>query len=196
VPKFVNTNPHRVSADYDGGSVRLSAGEVREVDGAAADALKSVPGVETATAANAKSWEAELAARSGPTGEGAARLEHKASIGGQRNELRQSLIAGPLQVVIGDDQAPVGPPTGTVTTRQAVAREGDVERQAFADHDALEPIEGVDALDARLPAAGTFTGDQIHNAQHENLKAAEAAAEAQISSSGDSGSGDSGDSDK
>lgn len=46
-------------------------------------------------------------------------------------------VAAPLNVVVGDNEAPYGPPTGTITTKQAVMRDADnsVERKAFGDHE-------------------------------------------------------------
>ncbi|HKB40207.1 MAG TPA: hypothetical protein VKD72_27500, partial [Gemmataceae bacterium] len=43
--------------------------------------------------------------------------------------------AVPLNTVVGDNEAPHGPPTGTITTKQAVMREAgsSVERKAFGD---------------------------------------------------------------
>jgi hypothetical protein len=49
----------------------------------------------------------------------------------------QATVAAPLNVVVGDDEAPYGPPTGTITTKQAVMRDASssVERKAFGDHE-------------------------------------------------------------
>lgn len=60
---------------------------------------------------------------------------------------RTVTVAVPLNEVIGDDEAPFGPPSGTITTKQTAAREAksSVERMAFGDHEWLkEEAEGRD----------------------------------------------------
>src|SRR3954451_17299 len=49
----------------------------------------------------------------------------------------QASVAAGLNVVIGDNEAPYGPPTGTITTKQAVMRDASnsAERNAFGDHE-------------------------------------------------------------
>jgi hypothetical protein len=55
----------------------------------------------------------------------------------------QAGVAAPLNKVIGDNEAPFGPPTGTITTKQAVMREASssAERLAFGDHEWLPEDE-------------------------------------------------------
>jgi hypothetical protein len=62
--------------------------------------------------------------------------EHSAWVG-------RASVAAPLNRVIGDNEAPYGPPTGTITTKQAVMREASSsnERNAFGDHEWLPEDE-------------------------------------------------------
>jgi hypothetical protein len=58
---------------------------------------------------------------------------------------RTVTVAVPLNEVIGDDEAPYGPPSGTITTKQTAAREGksQFERDRFGQHEWLpEDAEG------------------------------------------------------
>lgn len=49
----------------------------------------------------------------------------------------QASVAANLNKVVGDNEAPYGPPTGTITTKQAVMRgaSNSAERRAFGDHE-------------------------------------------------------------
>jgi len=56
----------------------------------------------------------------------------------------RATTSAPLNVVVGDNEAPYGPPSGTITTKQAVMRDASssVERRAFGDHEWLpEDVE-------------------------------------------------------
>lgn len=53
----------------------------------------------------------------------------------------------PLQQVVGDDDAPYGPPTGTITTKQTEAAKSSVEKERFADHEQLEVPEGASPVE-------------------------------------------------
>ena len=62
----------------------------------------------------------------------------------------QASVAAPLNKVVGDNEAPYGPPTGTITTKQAVMRDASssVERKAFGDHEWLPEDKEARNLDA------------------------------------------------
>lgn len=110
-----------------------------------------------------------------------SRLQAKLAIGPARQSLRQQVVVAPLQRVVGDDAAPQGPPSGTITTRFAAAtsgEEGDLEAFAQGEEKVAlgEKIEVAgDASDLDV-LAGRATGAQIHNAQVDNGQAAEEAA--------------------
>jgi hypothetical protein len=112
MPKFVNKNSHPIRVrNGDGNNLRrVRSGEVVECDGVLADNLEATNGVESASSADEKSWQAVLDA--------------------QHDN---------LQTVVGDNAAPHGPDSGTITTKEAVREHGsDADRAAF-------PEPGVDA---------------------------------------------------
>jgi hypothetical protein len=74
----------------------------------------------------------------------------------------QASVAAPLNVVVGDNEAPFGPPTGTITTKQAVMRDASssAERLAFGDHEWLPE-------DAEERNLGESTSGTVQAAQAE-----------------------------
>lgn len=85
-------------------------------------------------------------------------------------ELSHAVASAPLQVVVGDDQAPYGPGTGTVTTKQAIVQDGGSEEyQAFAQGEPkgkVEQQEGAPNQDGEpLGPHGTPVSSQVHNEQ-------------------------------
>lgn len=133
MPTLVNRNAHGVR----NGGYRLGAGEVRDVSGDEADVLSGISGVETA-----KKEDKEAADRHGSrsrSAEAPGQLRQvQAAAAEVRVQGRNLLVVIPLQTVIGDDAAPYGPPSGTVTTKQAIANESEIgspDRKAFADHE-------------------------------------------------------------
>ena len=160
MPKFVNKNAHPVRYGTDA-STRLVPGQVVDVDGKDADTLKAMAGVEAASQTDVKAWEDSQNA-------GVLSPENATNpINSAIAEFRQAtsnLLAALNGVVIGDDQAPYGPPTGTVTTKQAAGRE---EPQQFGQNEAFQvgKVEGDVADVAAAPAVGILPGREIHNAQ-------------------------------
>lgn len=148
MPKLVNRNPHAIRArDENGDNHRLRAGQVVDCSGPQADALKGVSGVDTATKDDEKAWDVAR----GIKDTGGAR----SSIVSVTGVLTQARVAGrmasvvvPLNEVIGDDAAPLGPPSGVITTKQAVAREGELENQKFGQRERMPE----DADNEKLPA--------------------------------------------
>jgi hypothetical protein len=93
-------------------------------------------------------------------------------------------VSAPLNRVIGDNEAPFGPPTGTITTKQAVMRaaENSNERNAFGDHEWLPE-------DAEARNLADSTSGKVQAAQAEQSGKLEKVTE-EILSSGDESSGD------
>ncbi len=173
MPKLVNKNAHGVRAN----GARLMAGQVRDVDGEEADALKGIPGVETASADDEKAWDAKRGG--GATSEGAGLTAGiEGAVRQRRHDSRRESVAVPNNVVVGDDEAPIGPPTGTITTKQAVSKEGPIEKQAFADHEA-EPG------DEELEGTG-----EVHSQQAVARAELDEATQAALEDSGEEGSSD------
>lgn len=183
MPKLVNGNTHAIRVRHPDGSLhRILPGQVVDADGAFADALTDTAGVSTATAEQSKAWDAKLDAdrtRSAMPGDG-SRLSSKLAIGPARAELRALATVAPLQRVVGDDHAPQGPASGTITTRGDAATSGD-ERDlvAFAQGEELV-MQGVKVespgADEHEIASGRATQSDIHNAQVDNAQVAEDAA--------------------
>lgn len=183
--KLVNKNSHpaRVRHPSGGPLRRILPGQVVEADGEFADTLKSTPGFETASSDDVKRHEAALdraRTKSAMPGDG-SRINAKNAIVPALQEVRMQTIVAPLQRVIGDDAAPHAPESGTVTTRRDAALAGDaLDREAFARHDVLgldsEVVLGAAPATNAEIVTGTATQEQIHNAQVENARAADAAA--------------------
>jgi hypothetical protein len=90
-------------------------------------------------------------------------------------------VAAPLNTVVGDNEAPFGPPTGTITTKQAVMRDAasSAERMAFGDHEWLpEDEEGRnlgDSTSGKVQAAQAAASGRLEEVTQElqDLAAAE-----------------------
>jgi hypothetical protein len=172
MPEFVNNLDHPVRVANDQGeSVKVRPGQVINADGAFADNLKAIDGVDEATDEDREAWENRDPTVSDITS-GKVSLEQELSDARVRG--RVASIAVPLNQVIGDDNAPIGPPSGTITTKQAVARIGPVEKRAFADHERLPEEAGNERLNEveRVQAELKGVVEDVHN------EALEAAAEA------------------
>lgn len=177
-PSFVNDKAHRVTTtDNDGKSVRLRAGQVVDADGAYADRLQGL-GLPTASDDDRERYESSRRRKRG--GEGSRRLAAKRALAPARSALRALTTVAPLQVVIGDDQAPYGPPTGTITTKQALAQESEEGRKAFADGEAIPGDVVADGQTPDTRLAQQPTGVEVHNAQEQASRVAQAAAESHL----------------
>lgn len=182
MPKLINSNAHairvpRSDTDSTGGQ-RVLAGAVVDADGEQADRLLATAGVRTATAEEVKRYDAQQETAS--TGRG-SRIDAKASLARLSADARMQQIVAPLQRVVGDDAAPQGPPSGTITTRGQAATSGDDrDLAAFASGEELvmqgKTVGEGDTPDNAALVTGGLTGDDIHNAQVENAKVAERAA--------------------
>jgi hypothetical protein len=194
MPTFINKNNHPVRVPSQEGQVaslpRIMPGQVVEADGFFADRLAATPGVDEASGDEASEYrerrdaEREQAMNPGP----ALRQQAADLLGPARVEARMLSVVGPLQRVIGDDQAPYAPPTGTITTKQAVRREAaDADNQAvvqaFGPNEAYFEVEGVEPenpIDATVRSSPS-----IHNTQAANQDAAEEAANRIIDPTGE-----------
>lgn len=197
-PTFVNDKSHPVRVSEPGAGPngaaklrRIVPGQTISADGAFADALEAA-GLPSATDEQEEAYEARRHADGEETS--SARLEQRSALGSARTAIRHALVAAPLRRVVGDDQAPFGPPSGTVTTKGAVVEglePGDPEREAFAQNEAVpgEKVEGADTADPSLPASVVPTSPEIHNAQVENAEAAEEIAQELVSLEGGNGPG-------
>ncbi len=193
MPTYINGNAHAIRVPRDDkdttGGRRLVPGQVVEADSAFADALAATPGVRTATSDERERWQNSLAG----VGAGGSRIAAKATLGDISQALRVANVVAPLQRVVGDDAAPQGPPSGTITTRGAAAtsgKPGDLEAFAQGEElvmqgvkiDGADTPSGVQALDSGITQA------QVHNAQVDNAERAEMVARAVIAGE-DSGAG-------
>lgn len=182
---FVNKNPHpvRVRKPVNAGPdtlVRLRPGQVISADGEFADNLENTPGVEHASDSDERSWERErerYTDENAMVGE-ASRLGDKLRLSPLRVALRHATIAAPLRRVVGDDAAPYGPPSGTVTSKGQIVEglePGHPDRVAFAENEAVpgETIEHAAQPEPLLPISTKPTSEEIHNAQVANVEAAE-----------------------
>jgi hypothetical protein len=131
MPTLVNRNAHGVRS----GGYRLGAGEVRDVSGEQADALSSINGVETASDEESREYKGRGSGgkEAGTPGRLRSMQEHYAQV---RLAGKTLTVVIPLQEVIGDDAAPYGPPSGTITTKQALAEDPE-QRKHFADHERI-----------------------------------------------------------
>lgn len=148
--KYVkNTLDHGVRADGQ----RIPAGGVAKVDGDSA--LADYPGVESSSK---KDYDAYRKQRE--VGGGSPSRDRHEALKGYRQAHRAESVAAPLQVVVGDDDAPYGPNTGTITTKQAVAKQGAEEKRRFADHEQAEVPEGASKIEQKQ-AANTRAVEEV-----------------------------------
>lgn len=182
-PSFVNTNSHPVRVDRPSPTpgrpsklVRLRPGQVVEAEGEYADSLAATPGVENATEEQAKVHEASVAQhrREGEMPGLGTRLGEKLALGPARVALRRAIHA-PLRRVVGDDAAPLGPPSGETSSKAQEAVKDDAHRRAFADHERLpgERVRGAGAPPLLIPASADPRSGEIENAQARNAEQAE-----------------------
>ena len=131
MPKFVNTNDHPVRVGKSDSLRRIIPGQVVEADGEFADQLKGTSGVESANQTHEKAWADRNA---GPSDQPGPDELAGVNVGPALAAIGKLAVSDPLQVVIGDDSAPHGPPTGTVTTRSEARKSGDpLEKLAFGE---------------------------------------------------------------
>jgi hypothetical protein len=130
MPKFVNKNAHPVRVSDGKRLRRLVPGQVVTAEGEFADNLQSTSGVDTAGSNHEKEWDAKRSRTT--SSEAGPEALQMVDPGPAITALGKVAVSDPLQVVVGDDAAPRGPGTGTITTRDAVHESGDVlDKLAF-----------------------------------------------------------------
>ena len=168
--EYVNTNPHGViTRDENGERVRYAPGPFESDD----SSVEQIDGVVSASSQEGQDYEA-LHPQSEDTQGGSLNDSVAAGLAEARSAARRFLAVS-NQVILGDDEAPFGPETGTVTTKQAHIEgvpAGDPERQAFADHEAF-PSE------VRGKAVTDVAAQQAVDTEKVNQLAAELVAESQ-----------------
>jgi hypothetical protein len=165
MPKLVNRNSHAVRArDENGVEHRLRSGQVVDASGPQADALKGIANVESANKSDEEAWDRARGRKD--RGDSSATIVHVTGVLTQaRVAGRMASVVVPLNEVVGDDAAPLGPPSGTITTKQAVAREGQLENEKFGQRERLPE----DAENERLPdverkqAENIAVLEEVHN---------------------------------
>lgn len=165
MPEFVNNNDQAVRVRHEGRLYRLRPGQVMQVEGGAADLFSNMNGIDTASGDDKERWEESQRVGSGDITETDA---GKMSLDRMQTQLRvqarTAAVAVPLQQVIGDNDAPIGPPTGTITTKEAVAQQGVREKLAFMDHERFSDEadnEGLSEIE-RLQAEAQRTVNDLH----------------------------------
>lgn len=142
MPELINNLPHRVAVtDSEGRVHKLASGQVKSVDGGAADLLLGIEGVETASSEDKDNYQANK--RGVMSDATSGKQSREAAYAEARAQARAINVSVPLNEVIGDNDAPLGPPSGVITTKQAVAGLGPEEKRAYADHERL-PHEAED----------------------------------------------------
>lgn len=139
--ELINTNNQRVEPTE---GVRLKAGQVGHFDGVDADRLLALDGVHPLD-----SDEGDEYVKAHPevvTSEASASLVLSDALTAV-SRAQAVITQAPQQRVIGDDEAPLGPPTGTVTTRHQQAELSPVDAAAFAPNEALAS----EAPEERIP---------------------------------------------
>jgi hypothetical protein len=153
--EYTNTNDHAVRVRDDEGNLRrLAPGAVIAAEGDFEKRVKSVDGLESATDEHRDAYRAQLAdvSNEDPTPDQAV----SEAVSGARAAVTRAQVVEPLQRIVGDDDAPFGPPTGTITTKSAIMEEtkpGDPERNAFADHERLPSELGENASEVEVAQA-------------------------------------------
>lgn len=144
MPYLKNTLGHGVRS----GATRIPPGGVADVDGDAAKVLGSYAGVEKAS-----KEEYDAAHAPDATGGGSPSRDAEQRMKAHRVAHRVEATAAPLQVVVGDDDAPYGPPSGVVTTKQTEAKKGAEEKRRFADHEHAEVPKGASKVEQKQAKA-------------------------------------------
>lgn len=144
-----NTNGHGVRD----GAVRIPAGGVAKVD--SGSAIASYNGVESSSKKDYDAYQ-----KQGSVGGGSPSRDRHENLKKLRHRHRMEAVAAPLQVVVGDDDAPHGPNTGVITTKQAVAKESAEAKRRFADHEQAEVPEGASEIEQRQ-AENTRVAEEV-----------------------------------
>lgn len=196
---FANDLTHPAVVEVDGKSFKLPAGGVQTFSGGVAEEFQAIadrnPGVRVLSGSEAKEALAARAADTVNPTESAQSLVPKA-VAEAVGALGQLTVAAPLQVVIGDDLAPYGPGSGTISTKQVEAAKnpGGADRVAFADNEVLvgDP-KFAEPAQPFSPVADTAA--QVHESQRQARVQTERAI-AELGLAGESADGEEGDEDE
>jgi hypothetical protein len=165
-------SPIRVS-NGEGVNVRFPPGAVRAADGTLAENASGVEGLREASE-DERNVQGQIEA-------GSRDLSRDQKLADVAAYARMMRISVPLNEVIGDDEAPYGPPSGTITTKQAAAREDPTEQGDFSQHFGPNEWQGQHAnqLGDAEPAPGEpLRGRHVQAAQAKQSGAVEEATEA------------------
>jgi hypothetical protein len=141
MPYFRNENPHGVRV----GNSRIPANSVGYVSDEDAKSYANYNGVSKVSDSEGKKAVEEQ--RDSKMTDVSPGTELNSRMAEARVASRSYGVTGPLQVVIGDDDAPYGPPSGVVTTKQLEAQKGPEEKRRFADHEHIEVPEGASQVE-------------------------------------------------
>jgi hypothetical protein len=133
---FKNTLSHAVRAG-ETRDTRIPAGGVVQVSDDDAQKYEGVNGVESASEQDYNSYREQSVVTADKTGDMVLQEEYNSTVG----EAARNLVAAPLQVVVGDNEAPLGPPTGTRTTKRALMNQDAAHAAAFGPNEAREKVE-------------------------------------------------------
>lgn len=157
-----NTKSHVVSS----GKLKIGAGRAKCVDNNDPDAkiVAAYAGVNTLSPGSD-----EANAALDPKGVLSGVTSEESNLGNVlaegRNRLAHIAVSAPLQVVVGEDTAPLGPPTGTVSTKAIEAAKDAAHAAAFGPGEAHAPVDA----EGRVDAGNANTVAQIHDAQAEGF---------------------------
>lgn len=172
--ELVNKNPHDAYVKNNDGTLqRVLPGQVVNADGGFADRLQETPGFDSASQSDKKAWAESNSTADAENVEQTPSGKINKALGDLRTAA-QAFLAATNQVVIGDDQAPYGPPSGTVTTVQAVN-----DPAHFGTHSAAHvgPVGEGDTAADLIGGVEQATGAHVHNSQVEAADAANSVAE-------------------
>lgn len=175
---LTNNNPHWIYVDDGSGNLRgLAPGQTVDASG---DYEKNLKG--TANVAAPTKEQQAAADQAQAESNSATHDEHLVSPLIEANRIASQAHSAPLQQVIGDDDAPIGPPSGTVTTKMALIRDsvpGDPVRNAFGDHERAPEELGENASEVEVEQAERkHAASELLESVHEAAASGERAPEA------------------
>lgn len=164
---YRNTNAHRVSLSDDRGQRKGSV--FASDDPAYAD----LAGVEKVTKSDYDAYREGLHSNQA-SGAQSGDMVTRERVAAERVEHRRLTVAGPLQRVIGDDQAPLGPPTGVLSTKAVESEKDLAHALAFGPNEAKSKV---DEPEEKFTGHAVPKGQLIHNEQVDASESANATAE-------------------
>lgn len=130
---YKNDSDQALRVDDGSGRLRrVPAGRVVQADG---DYESNLSGNASVSSASEEDFQAQFRKSSGST-----RDRDRMNVVSDAVAYANLIVHAPLNEVIGDDDAPLGPPTGTITTKQAVkdAADNSTEHHAFGNNEWTE----------------------------------------------------------